>query len=78
MADDIQINQGLSGPPSILLPKTNQKQEEKMAKNDNENAKILKQHSKEVFNQSVDLSVLKGIKQLPSIEEYRRAPLEMK
>jgi len=46
-----------------------------MAKNDNDNAKILKQHYKEVFNRSipVDLSVLEGIKQLPSIEEYRIA-----
>ena len=48
----------------------------KMSKNDNENAKILKQHYKEVFNWSVpvDLSVIKGIKQLPFNEVYGIAP----
>ena len=40
---------------------------EKMQKNENENA------NKEVFNRSVpvDLSVLKGIKQLPSVESMK-------
>ena len=48
----------------------------KVAKNDNENAEILKNHYKEVFTRSVpvDLSVLKGIKQLPLVEEYGAAP----
>ena len=50
--------------------------EGKVAKNDNENAKILKDHYQEVFNRSVpvDLSVLQGIIQLPSAEEYGAAP----
>ena len=60
----------------LLLPKEFQNKKGKVAKNDNENVKILKNHYKEVLNRSVpvDLSALKGIKQLPLAEEYRAAP----
>jgi len=73
LEDDLQINQRVPRSPSLILPKELQKQRKKSHKNDNENAKILKDHYQEVFNGSVpvDLSVLEGIIQLPSAEEYR-------
>ena len=67
-----KLIEGFQGHHFLVCQKNFKNKTGKVAKNDNENAKILKNHYKEVFNRSVpvDLSVLEGIKQLPWVEEY--------
>ena len=71
-----KLIEGFQGHHHSFCQKNFKNKKSKVAKNDNENAKTLKDHYREVFNRSVpvDLSVLEGIIQLPSAEEYGAAP----
>ena len=58
-----KLIKGFQGNHCSFCQKSFKNKKGKRAKNNNENAKILKEHYKEVINRSVpvDLSVLKGI-----------------
>jgi len=73
---NFKLVEGFQGHHHSFYQKNFKNKKGEVAKNDNENAKILKNYYKEVFNRSVpvDLSVLEGIKQLPLVEECRVAP----